>query len=133
MARDLLGKGWKFPVGVGPDGKIAMSERSQDVEESIRIILGTAKGERAMRPDFGCGIHELVFRSINAATINLVENDVHEALTLWEPRIELIEVNANGTKAKNGQLLVNIEYRIRDTGNKYNLVYPFYLNPDQAP
>jgi phage baseplate assembly protein W len=127
MAKDFLGTGWKYPVHVGNDGRIAMSQYETDIKESIWIILGTAKGERVMRPDFGCGIHELVFAPINTATITLVENSVKEALTFWEPRVELIKVAALSEYAAEGKLLVNIDYRVRTTNNRFNLVYPFYL------
>ena len=125
MAEDFLGIGWKYPVQAGLDGKIAMSEYEDDIKEAIWIILGTAKGERVMRPDFGCGIHDLVFAPINTATITLVENSVREALTLWEPRIELIGVEAS--EADEGKLSVSIDYRVRTTNNRFNLVYPFYM------
>lgn len=125
MAKDFLGVGWKYPVRVNPDGKIALSAYEDDIKEAIWIILGTAKGERVMRPDFGCGIHDLVFAPINTATVTLVENSVREALTLWEPRIELIGVEA--TESGDGELSVSIDYRVRSTNNRFNLVYPFYL------
>lgn len=127
MAKDFLGIGWKYPVRVGNEGRIAMSQYETDIKESIWIIIGTAKGERMMRPDFGCGIHELVFAPINTATITLVENSVKEALTFWEPRVELIKVAALSEYAAEGKLLVNIDYRVRTTNNRFNLVYPFYL------
>jgi uncharacterized protein len=127
MARDFLGIGWKFPVKAGLDGSIEMSKYEEDIKEAIRIIIGTAKGERVMRPDFGCGIHELVFESINITTLNQVENSVRESLTLWEPRIEIIQVVVARDKAQEGILLVNIDYRVRTTNNRFNLVYPFYL------
>lgn len=127
MTRDFLGKGWKFPVKTGLDGRIAMSQYEEDIKESIWIIIGTAKGERVMRPDFGCGIHDLVFAPINTATVTLIENSVREALTLWEPRIELISVEASTKKANEGELPVSIDYRVRTTNNRVNLVYPFYL------
>ena len=127
MAKDFLGVGWKYPVRVGNEGRIAMSQYETDIKEAIWIILGTAKGERVMRLDFGCGIHELVFAPINTATITLVENSVKEALTFWEPRVELIKVAALSEYAAEGKLLVNIDYRVRSTNNRFNLVYPFYL------
>ena len=92
MAKEFLGRGWKFPVQVDSRGRIAMSDFEDDIRESIRIILSTSKGERVMRPDFGCGIHEFVFASINTTTIGLIESSVREALITWEPRIELLKV-----------------------------------------
>lgn len=128
MAKEFLGRGWRFPLNVTPAGKIMMSEHEEDIKESIRIILSTSKGERVMRPDFGCGIYEFVFATINSTTIGLIEASVREAFTLWEPRIELINVNVATEKAEEGMLLISIDYRVRMTNNEFNLVYPFYLN-----
>lgn len=127
MAKDFLGVGWKFPVGVDVERKIAMSRYEEDIKEAILIILGTSKGERVMRPDFGCGIHDLVFAPINTTTVSLVESSVREGLTLYEPRIELIKVEASDKQSSEGKLLVSIDYRVRSTNNRFNLVYPFYL------
>lgn len=127
MAREFLGRGWKFPVGVDPKGRIDMSEYEQDIREAIWLILSTAKGERVMRPDFGCGIHDFVFASVNTSNIGLMESSVREALTIWEPRIELKDVSVSTERASEGQLLVSIDYRVRSTNNEFNLVYPFYL------
>ena len=127
MAKEFLGAGWKFPVQVTPSGRIALSQYEEDIKEAIWIILGTAKGERIMRFDFGCGIHDLVFSPINTATLTLVENSVREALTVYESRIELIQVKASAERADEGKLIVSIDYRVRSTNNRFNLVYPFYL------
>lgn len=123
---DFLGVGLKFPVSV-EDGQIALSKYEEDIQEAIRIILGTAKGERVMRPDFGCGIHELVFALNNTATAGLVIYYVQDALLKWEPRIEVLNVDAGADAAEGHKLNVNIEYRVRRTNNVFNLVYPFYL------
>lgn len=127
MAKKFLGIGWKFPVRVDNVGKIAMSSYEEDIEESILIILGTAKGERVMRPNFGCGIHSMVFETINTTTLSLMEMNVREALTIYEPRIELIQVSIHIDDMQVGRLLVNLDYRVRSTNNRFNLVYPFYL------
>src|SRR5512136_2018340 len=127
MPAEFLGIGWKFPINVTTEGRIALAYYEDDIRDAIWIILGTAKGERIMRPDFGCGIHDLVFAPINTATMTLVENSVREALTVYEPRIELIKVEALSDRAEEGKLLVNIDYRVRSTNSRFNLVYPFYL------
>ncbi len=127
MTKNFLGKGWKYPVKVSNDGALAMSQYEDDIREAIPIILGTAKGERIMRPDFGCGIHELIFEPINTTTVSLVQDSVQEALTLWEPRIEVLQVEVVPDQAGVGKLLITIEYRVRSTNNRFNLVYPFYL------
>ncbi len=127
MAKDFLGVGWKFPVKVDGDRTIAMSRYEEDIKEAIWIILGTAKGERVMRPDFGCGIHDLVFAPINTTTVTLVEESVREALTLWESRIELKKVEVSTDKAAEGKLPISIDYVVRTTNNHFNLVFPFYM------
>jgi phage baseplate assembly protein W len=127
LAKEFLGRGWKFPVQVDSRGRIAISEFEDDIRESIRIIVSTSKGERAMRPDFGCGIHDFVFASINMTTIGLIESSVREALTRWEPRIELLKVLVSTEESNVGRLLVGIDYRVRGTNSEFNLVYPFYL------
>jgi len=128
MSKAFLGRGWKFPVGVDPiSGRIAMSEYEQDIKESIRIILFTAPGERLMRPDFGCGVHDLVFASISRATIGLVESRVRESLTKYEPRIEIVSLDVSTRNIDNGQLEIDLKYRVRETNNAFNLVFPFFL------
>ena len=127
MGKDFLGKGWKFPVKTDAHGKIAVSEYEEDIKEAIRIILTTSKGERIMRPDFGCGIHEYAFASMNMGTLLLIETTVREALTQWEPRIEVLNVKTDAERADEGKLLINIEYRVQATNTQFNLVYPFYL------
>jgi phage baseplate assembly protein W len=127
MAQEFLGVGWRFPVQVDSAGNIATSAFEQDIREAIRIILSTTKGERTMRPDFGCGIHDFVFDSMSTTTIGLIESSVREALIRWEPRIELLNIRVSTEAAEVGQLLVGIDYRVRATNNEFNLVYPFYL------
>jgi len=127
MAREFLGRGWKFPVKVNSEGKITMSEYEDDIKESIWIILSTSKGERVMRPDFGCGINDFVFSSIDSSTLALIESTVREALILWEPRIEVIDVKVSTDKIKESKLIISIDYEVRRTNNQFNLVYPFYL------
>jgi phage baseplate assembly protein W len=127
MAKEFLGRGWKFPVIVDAEGHIAMSEYEEDIKEAIWIILSTSKGERVMRPDFGCGIHDYVFASLNTSNLMLIENNVREALILWEPRIKLLKVETLSEKAAEGILMINIEYEVSTTNNRFNLVYPFYL------
>ncbi len=126
MGKDFLGIGWKYPVRADKR-KIAVSRYEEDIKEAICIILGTAKGERLMRPEFGCSIHEYVFSSMNTANLLLIENSVREALTLWEPRIEVLNVKADTQYAAGGKLMVNIDYKVRATNTQFNLVYPFYL------
>lgn len=130
MANEFLGVGWFFPVKVdGMPGKVAMASHEQDIEQAIRIILYTAKGERVMRPDFGCGIHDYVFASMNTTTIGLMESSVREALIRWEPRIQVISVTVSqdSDSLDLGKLEIGIQYIVRSTNQPFNLVYPFYL------
>ncbi len=123
---DFLGKGWKFPISF-ENGKIAYSAGEESIQESIRVILGTAKGERVMRPDFGCEIHELAFSLNNSQTAALAAFHVREALAKWEQRIEVLEVNAYQDKNNDNRINIDIEYMIKTTNTKNNLVYPFYI------
>jgi phage baseplate assembly protein W len=127
MGKDFLGKGWRFPVE--PDARAALVYSSEEakIQESIMIILGTARGERVMRPDFGSRLHELVFAPINSSTRSLAANYVTEALVAWEPRIDVRRVDVARHLAEDGALHINIEYEVRATNSIFNLVYPYYL------
>ena len=124
---DFLGRGWSFPVGTDRDGAIELVEGETDIEQSIRLILETTPGERVMRPDFGCGIHEYVFATINTTRLTRLENEVRDALIEWEPRIEVLDVDAELADSATGRLDIAIGYRVRQTNNEFNLVYPFYV------
>lgn len=125
---EFLGIGWRFPIEREAETQhFAMARYEESIKQAIHIILSTAKGERVMRPDFGCGIHELVFAPNNAATRGMAEHEVREALRLWEPRIEVIDTKATVAGEHGEVLLINIAYHVRQTDNRFNLVYPFYL------
>jgi len=127
MAKPFLGIGTGFPLRLDPQtGVFLRAEYEESVRESILVILGTAKGERVMRPDFGCGIHDLVFQNLSAGTMGRVQQAVREALLRLEPRIDLTEVVVRKGEADN-VLEVHIQYEVRATNNAFNLVYPFYL------
>jgi phage baseplate assembly protein W len=102
------------------------------VQEAVDIILGTAPGERPMRPEFGCGIHNYVFESIDASTLGKVEYEIRAALDRWEPRIHVIDVEPDVSRIDQGVLLIDITYRLRATNDLRNLVYPFYTIPSEA-
>ena len=128
MPNTFLGRGWKFPVGVNTTtGRIAMSEFEEDIKESIRIILATAPGERVMRPEFGCGIHDLVFSALNRATLGLFESRVRESINKFETRVEIEKLDISTKEADRGKLVIELACRIRDTNSEFNLVFPFYL------
>lgn len=126
--KDWLGRGWAYPVELDrTTGSVAVAEFEEDIRQAIRIILGTARGERVMRPDFGCGIHELVFEVVDTTMLTRVETEVRESLVRYEARIEVLGVQADPFEAAEGKLLVEIEYRIRRTNQTGNFVYPFYF------
>ena len=125
--RDFLGIGWKFPLQVTPAGGIAQARYEQRIEESIFLILSTGKGERKMMPDFGCGIHDLVFAPNNPTTLSRVVQTVRKALTAHERRIDVLAVTADSPTGADNLLLIRINYRIRANNAIGNLVYPFYI------
>jgi phage baseplate assembly protein W len=127
MSKEFLGRGWKFPVEVDATGRIVLSEYEDDVRESIHIILMTTKGERAMRPDFGADLHEFVFASMSATAMGALQSAVKDALVKWEPRVQVLGVKVDSDQSEIGRLLIEVDYRVRATSNRFNLVFPFYL------
>ena len=126
--REYLGVGWKFPLQVTPSGALAKARYEHRVEESVYLILATAKGERVMLPEFGCGIHELVFAPNTPNTIGLVAQQVRRALVDWEPRIDVLDIVVDSPAEEPNLLLIKVGYRIRANNALANLVYPFYLS-----
>lgn len=125
----FLGTGWKFPVSVdGATGRIRMSSNEENIEDSVRIIIGTRRGERMMEPEFGCRIWEYSFETVNYTTLYAMKNEVENALIRWEPRITEIEAEVRDERIQEGLLLIQVRYRIRSTNNLYNMVYPFYIH-----
>lgn len=123
----FLGRGWRFPVGVGRDGRIPFVAGEDAIEEAIEIILGTSPGERVMRPEFGCGIWELVMEPNTAQLHGRVQARVREALIRWEPRIDVLDVRVESPPEQKNVLLVRLDYRVRSNNAFFNLVYPFFL------
>jgi len=129
MGTEFLGSGWAFPVRPADDheGGLAMAAGDDSVRQAIWTILGTSPGERLMRPEFGCGIHDLVFGVNNAGNATAVAGAVREALSMWEPRIDVLDVFAAPDPAEPSVLLIEINYQVRTTNSRFNLVYPFYV------
>lgn len=127
MARDFLGTGWQAPVATDHRGDIELSSGEDNIEENVKLILGTAQGERVMRPEFGCAIHDYVFSTIDLTTLSLIEDAVRDALIRWEPRIDIEDIDARPDESQPNRVLIDIEYRIRSTNSTANMVYPFYL------
>lgn len=125
----FLGTGWKFPVGIDKaTGRIQMSSNEESIRESIRIIIGTRKGELPMHPDFGCGIQEYAFETADYTTLYAMKTEVEHALTRWEPRITDVYAQVSDEQIDKGILMIDVSYVVRATNNQYNLVYPFYIN-----
>lgn len=128
MSKLFLGRGVGFPVSLDATGNLQVAEYEESVRQSILIILGTAPGERVMRPDFGCGIYDLVFETKTTTTAGKISQAVQDALLRFEPRIDVLDVQVTPKWDNEGdKLLVNIMYQVRATNNVFNLVYPFYL------
>lgn len=126
--KDFLGRGWAMPVELDPlTGMVTSVAYEEDIRQSILIILETSPGERVMRPNFGCGIHELVFTAVDSTTVQRIRSVVEEALRRCEARIDVLHVNVDEEATVEGQLLVEIEYRVRKTNQVGNLVFPFYF------
>lgn len=123
----FLGIGWAFGVSADQGGRTAMAIAEEDVRQALIIILGTAHGERVMRPDFGADLRSLVFEPISATTKAMVQRTVYDALIAWEPRIDVQDVRVTNEASMRQRLLIEIDYRVRETNTFYNLVYPFYL------
>ena len=128
-AKEFLGTGWKFPVEVDEiSGRIKMSDQEDDIREAIGIIMRTARGERMMMPEYGCGLSEYVYETMDESTLSRMANEVQNALILWEPRIRNIEVRVTRSQREAGRLNIEVSYIVRSTNNLYNMVYPYYLN-----
>ena len=108
-----------------------MVERDREIEEAIRLVLGTAPGERPMRPEFGCGIHDYVFAPGDGATAGLIAQEVRVALERWEPRIEVNDVAIAFDAVDDGVLYIDVRYTVRSTNDRRNLVFPFYTIPSE--
>lgn len=126
---DFIGRGIMFPLRVDQSGSIAMTSGAGDLSSSIRMVLATAPGERLMRPRFGCAIWDLLFEPINANTMGLMAVAVREALGQWEPRIDVLDVVVVPDAATDGRVHIEIDYAVKATNDRRNLVYPFYVIP----
>ena len=128
-ARDFLGRGWSFPVGVDPaTGRMLSVSSEEDIQEAVRLILLTGKGERMMQPQFGCDLRSFAFGHMDYTTQTQMEREAQEALIRWEPRITDVQVRVEQDAGEDGRLLLHVSYVVRSTNNPYNLVYPYYID-----
>ena len=128
---DFLGSGWAFPVGIDARGHIALARGGRDIEEAMLLILLTPKGQRVMRPEFGCQVHDLIFAPNDATTAGLAAYYVQEALAMWEPRITVQDVRVRPDPSDMGRMLIEIAYLIKATHDSRSLVFPFYRIPGE--
>ncbi len=130
-AKTFLGNGLSFPLRTDARGQIVLVTGSEDIDQSIRIIISTTPGERVMRPTFGCRANELLFEPRTAGTISMLQDYVYEALRMWEPRIEVLNVTVSSEDGQTGILLAEIRYQIKSTHDTRSIVYPFYIADEQ--
>ncbi|ANW22550.1 GPW/gp25 family protein [Streptomyces clavuligerus] len=133
MSEQFIGAGWSFPLRIDPGGGIALVRRDREIEESMRLVLATAPGERPMRPEFGCAVHDLVFAPVNDATAGRIQHEVRTSLDRWEPRIEVRDVTVTPAPDDPTVLHIDVRYSVRGTNNPRSLVFPFYVIPSEAP
>lgn len=129
MAEEFIGAGLAFPLRTDAAGRVALVERDAELQESMRLVLGTAYGERPMRPEFGCGIHDIVFSPADDATAGRVAYEVQASLERWEPRIEVLDVDVTFSDGASSVMYVDVSYAPRGTNDPRNLVFPFYTIP----
>ena len=132
MSEEFIGSGWAFPLKVDAGGRIALVDGEREIRESIRLILGTAPGERPMRPEFGCKVHNYVFASPDADTTGRIAYEVRESLLRWEPRIDVEDVTVTVDQEDPTVVYIDVGYSVGDTNDVRNLVFPFYLIPGEA-
>lgn len=129
MSEEFIGRGWAFPLRTDATGGIALVSREREIEEAIRLIIGTSPGERPMRPEFGCRIHDFVFAPADGTTATALSDEVTVALQQWEPRILVEDVVVSFDARDAAVLYIDIRYLIRQTNDRRNLVFPFYVIP----
>ncbi|MEA2293311.1 MAG: uncharacterized protein QOF49_734 [Chloroflexota bacterium] len=129
MSSEIVGSGVAFPLQVNPRGGVALAGGEEDIDQALALILSTAPGERPMRPEFGCDVHDLIFDNIDAATVGKMDTAVRTALDRWEPRVEVTDVEFDLGRSADGQIVIDVTYRVRSTNHMRNLVYPFYVIP----
>jgi phage baseplate assembly protein W len=128
---EFVGRGWAFPLRTDANGDMALVAQEREIEEAVRLILGTAYGERPMRPEFGCAIHDFVFAGADAATAAQIAFEVRASLRRWEPRIEVHDVDVSSDAEDTSRVFIDIRYSIKASNDRRNLVFPFYIIPEE--
>lgn len=126
---DFLGKGWSFPPTFNRTLRsLEMTEKIEDIEKSLQILLTTAIGERIMQPRYGCNMEDLVFESLDTGTRTIITDKIKTAILFFEPRIKAEKIELNDSKGQEGEITVHVEYSVPSTNSRYNFVFPFYRN-----
>jgi phage baseplate assembly protein W len=133
VAEEFIGAGWAFPMAVDASGSVALVRRERELEDSIRLIVATAPGERPMRPEFGCGIHDFVFAPADATTAGRIAYEVRASIDRWEPRVDVVNVDVTSDPSDASTLFIEVTYAVRGTNDPRNLVFPFYVIPSEEP
>ena len=131
MNNEFVGAGWAFPLELDHTGSFALVTDDREIQQAIRLIIGTAYGERPMRPDFGCAIHNFVFAEASAATGGQIAAEVRASLHRWEPRIAVDDIRVSVDESDRSLLYIDIAYHVRNTNDPRNLVFPFYTIPPE--
>jgi phage baseplate assembly protein W len=131
MKQDIVGQGWAFPPTVDRQGSMALARGDEEISQAMQIVLLTSPGQRVMRPTFGSRLHELVFAPNNSHTAVLARRHVEEALGMWEPRINVLDVTTYPDPQQDNRLIIEIQYEIKATHDKRRLIFPFYLIPEE--
>ena len=126
---DFLGKGWSFPPSFNAALKsVEMTEKEEDINRSLQILLTTRTGERIMQPKYGCNMDEMVFEPLSTQVKTIIKDKIKTAILYLEPRIDVTSITINTTNELEGEILIEIEYVVRATNNRFNFVFPYYIN-----
>lgn len=129
----FLGTGWSFPPAFTKSGAhVEMAAGTEDIHQSLQIILSTQLGERIMQEGFGCDLNSAIFEEIDQSMVNTLMGMMSDAILYHEPRISLDKLDISESQTQQGLLLISIEYTVRSTNSRFNMVYPFYINETQA-
>lgn len=130
----FLGRGWSFPPAFTSGGAdVAMADGPEDVHQSLWILAATTPGERVMRPDFGCDLFEMQFEEVDLGFANRVAHTVSDAVLRHEPRVDLNGVDVNPSASEQGVVVISVDYTLRSSNSRYNMVFPFYVHEARTP
>jgi phage baseplate assembly protein W len=132
VSEAFIGAGWSYPVRTEASGDIALVTGDEELSESIRLIIGTALGERPMRPEFGCAIHDFVFAGVDQNVAGQIAYEVRQSLLRWEPRVDVSGVEVTVDDLEQSLLYIDIAYSRKGTNDPRNLVFPFYVIPEEG-